>query len=85
MCPDLIAELARSEYGWESDSFDDGTIALIGVEEVVSRVGLYPEQVGSVLLIGLLQGSERLFFPAELGVLKGKLHGRDVMGRGLFF
>ena len=41
--------LGASVFWWESGGFDDGAIALVGVEEVVGWVVLNPEEHWGVL------------------------------------
>jgi len=74
----LGQRLARSIFWWEADSFDDGAIALVGVEEVVGGVVLHPEQNGRVLAIGCFNERESLLLLAELSVLQSELEGRNV-------
>jgi hypothetical protein len=45
----LGEEFLRSVLWWESGCFDDGAIALVGVEEVVGGVVLDPEERRVVL------------------------------------
>ena len=69
---------ARSVFWWESDSSNDGAIALVGVEEVVGGVVLDPEQNGRMLAIGCFKERESLFLLAELRVFPSEFDGRDV-------
>jgi hypothetical protein len=58
----------RSIGGGEAYAFDDGAVAVVGVEEIERRVVLHPEQIHRMVAVGFFQGCEGLFPFTELGI-----------------
>jgi hypothetical protein len=64
--------------GRQSNPSNDSPVALVGVEKVVCRVILDPEQQRGVLAIPFFEISQSLLATAQLGVLEGQIEGRNV-------
>ena len=68
-----------ASIGWrESDLPDDGPIASICMEEVISGIGLDPEQERRVLAEALLEQLHGPFPVAELGIKKRQFDRRYI-------
>src|ERR1039458_7433701 len=64
---------------------DNQAVALIGVEKVIRRVVLHPEQKRRMLPIALFEKREGLLAVAELSIKEGQINGRDILRRGFLF
>src|ERR1700739_980281 len=63
----------------EAGAVDDGAITLIGVKKVEGRLGLYPENPGSVLPVALLELGKGQLALAELSVKSGQLDWKAIV------